>query len=42
VHPQRPAPYRVGEHTREVLANLLGYDDARISALLASRAVEAP
>ena len=42
VHPQRPAPYRVGEHTREVLANLLGYDEARITALLASRAIEAP
>jgi len=41
VHPQGPAPYRVGEHTREILAGLLGYDEARISALLASRAVEA-
>jgi len=42
VHPQGPAPHRVGQHTRDVLANLLGYDEKRISALLASRAVEAP
>jgi crotonobetainyl-CoA:carnitine CoA-transferase CaiB-like acyl-CoA transferase len=42
VHPQGPAPHRVGQHTRDVLANLLGYDDERIAALLASRAVEAP
>jgi crotonobetainyl-CoA:carnitine CoA-transferase CaiB-like acyl-CoA transferase len=40
VHPQRPAAYRVGEHTREVLAKLLGYGEARIAALLASHAVE--
>jgi crotonobetainyl-CoA:carnitine CoA-transferase CaiB-like acyl-CoA transferase len=32
----------VGEHTREVLADLLGYHEARINALLASRAIEAP
>jgi crotonobetainyl-CoA:carnitine CoA-transferase CaiB-like acyl-CoA transferase len=42
VHPQGPAPHRVGQHTRDVLANLLGYDNAKIAALLASRAVEAP
>jgi crotonobetainyl-CoA:carnitine CoA-transferase CaiB-like acyl-CoA transferase len=42
VHPQAEAPYRVGEHTRDVLAGLLGYDEARIGALLASRVVEAP
>ncbi len=42
VHPLGPAPYRVGEHTRDVLANLLGYDEERITALLTSRAVEAP
>jgi len=42
VHPQGPAPHRVGQHTRDVLANLLGYDEERIAALLASRAVEAP
>jgi hypothetical protein len=32
----------VGEHTRDVLANLLGYDQVRIDALLATGAVEAP
>jgi formyl-CoA transferase len=42
VHPQGPAPHRVGQHTRDVLANLLGYDEERIAALLTSRAVEAP
>jgi len=42
VHPLAPAPHRVGQHTREVLANLLGYDQERIAALLASGAVEAP
>jgi formyl-CoA transferase len=42
VHPQGPAPHRVGEHTRDVLANLLGYDAERIAALLTSRVVEAP
>ncbi len=42
VHPQRPAAYRVGEHTRDVLAQMLGYSEDRIAALLASKAVEAP
>lgn len=42
VQPQRPAAHRVGEHTREVLSRLLGYDEQRIAALLASRAVEMP
>jgi crotonobetainyl-CoA:carnitine CoA-transferase CaiB-like acyl-CoA transferase len=42
VHPQGAAPYRVGEHTQDVLSKLLGYDEARIAALLASGAVEAP
>ena len=42
VHPRGPAAYRAGEHTREVLAELLGYSEERIAALLASRAVEAP
>jgi CoA:oxalate CoA-transferase len=41
-HPRRPAAYRVGEDTREVLSKLLGYDEPRIASLLASRAVEAP
>jgi len=42
VHPQRPAAYRVGEHTRDVLARLLGYDEERIASLLTSRVIEAP
>jgi crotonobetainyl-CoA:carnitine CoA-transferase CaiB-like acyl-CoA transferase len=42
VHPLGPAPYRVGEHTRDVLTNLLGYDEERIAALLSSGGVEAP
>jgi len=31
--PRNPAPFRVGEHTRHVLATLLGYTLARISRL---------
>jgi glutaryl-CoA transferase len=42
VHPQGPAPYRVGEHTRDVLAHLLGYDEHRIASLLAAGVVETP
>jgi crotonobetainyl-CoA:carnitine CoA-transferase CaiB-like acyl-CoA transferase len=42
VHPQGPAPYRVGENTRDVLSNLLGYDEARIASLLKDGVVEAP
>lgn len=33
VHPRAGAPYRVGEHTRAVLAGLLGYPAERIQAL---------
>jgi crotonobetainyl-CoA:carnitine CoA-transferase CaiB-like acyl-CoA transferase len=36
VAPAGPAPYRVGEHTRAVLAEVLGYDEARVAQLLAS------
>jgi crotonobetainyl-CoA:carnitine CoA-transferase CaiB-like acyl-CoA transferase len=42
VHPRGPAPYRVGEHTRDVLEHLLGYDEGRITALLSTGVVEAP
>jgi crotonobetainyl-CoA:carnitine CoA-transferase CaiB-like acyl-CoA transferase len=42
VHPRGPAAYRVGEHTREVLAGLLGYDTARIAELAAAGVIEAP
>jgi len=31
--PAGPAPYRVGEHTREVLSDVLGYSSARIDEL---------
>jgi crotonobetainyl-CoA:carnitine CoA-transferase CaiB-like acyl-CoA transferase len=34
----RPAP-AVGEHTQEILAEVLGYDDARIASLAASGAL---
>ncbi len=40
VHPAGPAPHRVGEHTRAVLRDLLGYTDARIEALLRDRVIE--
>ena len=33
VHPGGPAPYNVGEHTRAVLRDVLGYSDERIEAL---------
>jgi len=36
------APYRAGEHTREVLAGTLGYEAERIEALLRSGAIAAP
>jgi formyl-CoA transferase len=42
VHPRSRAPHHVGEHTREVLANMLGYDEARIGALFAQKAVDGP
>ena len=40
VPPAGPAPYRIGEHTREVLAEVLGYDAARIEQLRAQGVVE--
>lgn len=42
VHPRGPAAYRVGEHTRDVLTRVLGYDDARIADLSAAGVIEAP
>ncbi len=36
VHPREGAPYRVGEHTRRVLGELLGYSPDRIEALRSS------
>ena len=41
-HPQGPAPYHIGEHTHQVLANILGYTDDRINALRSTGAIEAP
>jgi crotonobetainyl-CoA:carnitine CoA-transferase CaiB-like acyl-CoA transferase len=42
VHPAGPAPYRVGEHTRAVLTELLGYKDRDIDDLAQAGAIEAP
>jgi crotonobetainyl-CoA:carnitine CoA-transferase CaiB-like acyl-CoA transferase len=42
VLPQGAAPYRVGEHTRAVLEEFLGYDPGRIEKLLAQGAAAAP
>ena len=41
VAPGGPAPYRVGQHTRDVLIGL-GYDAERIGALQSQRVVEIP
>jgi crotonobetainyl-CoA:carnitine CoA-transferase CaiB-like acyl-CoA transferase len=41
-HPRMPAAYRVGEHTRRVLRDLLGYKDDRIAELIAAGVVEDP
>ena len=42
VDPAGPAPYRPGEHTRRVLAEMLGYSEERISELHASGTVASP
>jgi len=42
VHPRGPAAYRVGEHTRAVLGDLLGYSPARIAALAQSGVIDTP
>jgi crotonobetainyl-CoA:carnitine CoA-transferase CaiB-like acyl-CoA transferase len=42
VHPRGPAAYRVGEHTREVLSSILGYDADRIAALLGAGVIATP
>jgi crotonobetainyl-CoA:carnitine CoA-transferase CaiB-like acyl-CoA transferase len=39
VAPAGPAPYHVGEHTRLVLRDVLGYTDERIAALARSGAI---
>jgi CoA:oxalate CoA-transferase len=38
--PGGPAPYRVGEHTRQVLRDVLGYDPERIAELERAGAVQ--
>ena len=38
--PAGPAPYRPGEHTREVLSGLLGYDAQKIEALRKAGVIE--
>jgi crotonobetainyl-CoA:carnitine CoA-transferase CaiB-like acyl-CoA transferase len=40
--PRGPAAYRVGEHTRAVLGELLGYSTERIAELLRTGVVDAP
>lgn len=41
-HPTGPAPWRVGENTREVLKTVLGMDDTRIDALQRMGVVSIP
>jgi formyl-CoA transferase len=41
VEPAGPAPYLVGEHTREVLMDLLGYPEQRVKELAQAGAVDA-
>ena len=40
--PRGPAPYRAGEHTREVLGDMLGYPAARIEELVRQGAIAEP
>lgn len=42
VEPTGPAPYRPGEHTRAVLADVLGYSPDRIEGLIAGGVVALP
>jgi crotonobetainyl-CoA:carnitine CoA-transferase CaiB-like acyl-CoA transferase len=42
VGPAGPAPYRIGEHTRAVLGDLLGYPKEHIDALVAAGIAAAP
>jgi crotonobetainyl-CoA:carnitine CoA-transferase CaiB-like acyl-CoA transferase len=39
VHPAGPAPHRVGEHTREVLGEVLGYSAEKVEALTRERVI---
>jgi crotonobetainyl-CoA:carnitine CoA-transferase CaiB-like acyl-CoA transferase len=40
LRPGGPAPYRIGEHTRAVLADLLGYTPERVETLRRAGAIE--
>lgn len=40
VAPTGPVPYRIGQHTREVLVDWLGYSQERLQALAAQQVVE--
>ena len=40
IRPSAGAPYRIGEHTRQVLGEVLGYERARIEDLARSGAIE--
>ena len=42
VAPGGPAPYRVGQHTREVLTGHLGYSGEQVDALASQRVIEIP
>jgi crotonobetainyl-CoA:carnitine CoA-transferase CaiB-like acyl-CoA transferase len=42
IAPRGPAPYRAGEHTREVLGEVLGYSAERIEELLRHGAIATP
>jgi crotonobetainyl-CoA:carnitine CoA-transferase CaiB-like acyl-CoA transferase len=42
VRPGGPAPYRVGENTRQVLNDVLGYSAERVEALQRERVVDMP
>ena len=42
LHPRGPAAYRVGEHARDVLGDLLGYSPERIAELLRTGIIDAP
>jgi crotonobetainyl-CoA:carnitine CoA-transferase CaiB-like acyl-CoA transferase len=42
IEPAGPAPFRAGEHTREVLTEVLGYAKERIEELRSLRAIDLP
>jgi CoA:oxalate CoA-transferase len=42
LRPAGPAPWRIGEHTREVLTGLLGYTPARVDELRRADAIAEP